>query len=558
MRAHKNQAHSVQDVLQSATPSLLMRLPGSSFAVLADACVVALLALSIWLLVSAAEQPPILYLNFAIVGVRALALGRATFRYLERVFSHDAAFAQLPLLRTTMFDALLPRIPGGLGKKPRGQVLAAYVDDIDELPNEPLRVQAPAISGAIVTALTVLLIAVISPYAALITLLSMLTAGVLSYVVCARAIANSEAQLSGLRALLQDKLLERAESAAVLSVFGAADHANAEVLSVCAKIAAVQRRAAYANGLVAALFVLLSGSSSLAIIFAIQPQLGADITVALFALLVVVPAAVAEIAMQIPVALLARSRVLASAKTISELLQSPLPQEIVCADGAHDILVSNSAKPLELRDFSVSYPGSAAVLSGVSLEINRGEVVVLNGPSGAGKSTLAQALVRFLDYRGSYKIFGQEVNTLSLMAVRGVIGLCEQQPHIFNNTLRQNLLFARPGADDTELWRVLENVGLAKWALERGGLETLLGEAGALISGGQAQRIALARVLLADFPILVLDEPAAGVETALSDKLLRDMFAAIPKEKAVLLITHNRIPQGVNARVLHLPTLNRL
>ncbi|WP_348648585.1 ATP-binding cassette domain-containing protein [Cryobacterium breve] len=175
----------------------------------------------------------------------------------------------------------------------------------------------------------------------------------------------------------------------------------------------------------------------------------------------------------------------------------------------------------------------------------------LAGPSGAGKTTLAQVLVRFLDYTGSYTLDGVEANTLAPSAVRRFVGLCEQQPWLFDDSIRQNLLFARETASDDDLLAVLDRVGLADWTAQRGGLDARVGERGALVSGGQAQRIALARALLADFPVLVVDEPTANVDEAQGDRLVRDILEAASEDgRAVLLISHTPVPDElITARV---------
>jgi ATP-binding cassette subfamily C protein CydC len=171
--------------------------------------------------------------------------------------------------------------------------------------------------------------------------------------------------------------------------------------------------------------------------------------------------------------------------------------------------------------------------------------VLVTGASGSGKTTLAHVLVRFLDYRGRYRIGGVDARDLALDEVRRIVGLSEQVPYLFDESIRQNLLFAKEDASDEELMAVLSRVGLAEWVAERGGVDARVGERGALVSGGQAQRIALARALLADFPVLVLDEPTANVDADRAEALLRELLSAAADpagSRAVVLISHLPVP----------------
>jgi len=177
--------------------------------------------------------------------------------------------------------------------------------------------------------------------------------------------------------------------------------------------------------------------------------------------------------------------------------------------------------------------------------------VLVAGPSGAGKSSLAAALGGLLRVVGEYSVGGMDAAGRSGPALRRTIGLCEQSPQLFDEDIRQNLLFARDSATDEELLDVLDRVGLGTWVRERGGLDERVGDRGALVSGGQAQRISLARALLRGFPVLVLDEPTAGVDPEASDALLRDLLQAAG-DQTVLLISHVAPPAETVERTVRI------
>ncbi|MDO4241184.1 MAG: thiol reductant ABC exporter subunit CydC [Microbacteriaceae bacterium] len=569
-----SQKTRLRAVLRRAMPPLAARTPGIFFGVLADICVIALLALSMWLIVRAGEQPPILYLNFAVVGVRAVAIGRAAFRYLERLASHNAAFTQLASLRSETFNALIPRVPGGLGQKRRGEVLASFVDDVDQLQDEPLRVRQPLFISITVTLLSLALVSVVSPLAAGVMVLFLGMAGWLAVFITDKIAGSTEARVSGSRAALADAILERVENAEVLAAYGAYDQQRQRIIAAQAELAHSQRRAAFAVGLTGGLLGLGQGVATLTVLLLAAPQLGEGLSAPMFALLVIVPAAIAEVFAQTPAALAARRRVRASAARVASLTEPQLPPELPqqpadsqtplagAAAAARPPLAvprensAGSAKAplLQIKNLAVQHPGAKTpAFSGLDFTLHAGETLVITGDSGSGKSTLALALVRLLEYRGSYLVAGQEAREIGGPRLRQTVGLCEQQPHIFDTDLRQNLKFASPDASDEQLWQAVRRVGLGNWAKAREGLDTQLGQHGALVSGGQAQRIALARALLADFPVIILDEPTAGVDMQLADQLLHDLLEAVPQDRAVILITHTAIPRGITYTHLHMP-----
>ena len=189
-----------------------------------------------------------------------------------------------------------------------------------------------------------------------------------------------------------------------------------------------------------------------------------------------------------------------------------------------------------------------------SLSFKSGESISLVGASGAGKSTIALAIASLLHPRAGRILFnGRSANEFSPDSIRRQIGYLEQNAMIFATDVRTNLKIAQTDASDAELIEVLDRVGLWQTFAERDALDTQVGEHGALISGGEAQRLALARALLADFKLIVLDEPTANVDESQGKKLVSDMLAAArSKQRMLVLITHDAKLAKLTDRVIKL------
>ena len=539
-------------VLRASLPPARAFVPAIALGVLASGSAVALLATSAWLIARSAEQPPILFLGFAIVGVRAFALGRAVFRYLERLVAHDAAFRALSTLRVSIFRRLLPVAPDGVGGVRRGDLLTALVRDVDALQDLSLRVVQPVVTAAVVAALSVVGVWWVAPSAGLALLGGLLVTTAVATLVVRGLSSDADLRIAPLRAALADAVLEYLTRWETLRAFGADERQRATVLELDDQLRRAQTRQSAAAGSVAALFTLGAGLTLLAALLVTVPSFtAAIITGPQLVMLVLVPLAVFEVVAALPAALSAWWRVRSSADRIAEVVPDTVPAEIPVPP-AVGAAVPSGALGLRLRGVSARWPGAASpAITNLDLDLAPGDRLVVEGSSGAGKTTLAHVLVRFLDHEGDYRLGGVDVHELHPDEVRRHVVLCEQSPHLFDDSIRQNLLFARDDATDDDLLAVLDRVGLGEWCRDRGGLDAAVGERGRLVSGGEAQRIALARALLTDAPILVLDEPTANVDPDRAESLLEQLLgAAAGPDRAVLVISHTPVPDRlVTARL---------
>ncbi|MFD7943836.1 thiol reductant ABC exporter subunit CydD [Streptomyces sp. NPDC059744] len=498
---------------------------------------VGLMAVSGWLISRASEQPPVLYLMVAVTATRAFGLGRAVFRYAERLVSHDAVLKMLAELRVAVYRGLERITPAGLGRTRRGDLLSRLVADVDALQDYWLRWLLPAWTAVVVGAAAAGFTGWLLPQAGVVLAFGLLLAGVGVPLVSGACARRAERQLAPARADLATRITDLLAGTAELTVAGALPARKERTREADTVLTRIASRAATATALGGGLSALICGLTVVAAALVAVPAVhDGRLAGVELAVVVLTPLAAFEAVTGLPLAVQYRQRVKRSAERVYEVLDAPVP--------VHEPAIPAEAPatpfPLEVRGVAARYSGASRdALDSVDLTLTAGRHIAVVGPSGSGKTTLAQVLLRFLDARaGTYRIGGVDASALEGDTVRRFVGLCAQDAHVFDSSIRENLRLARTVATDDELRAALARARLLDWAEALpDGLDTLVGEHGARLSGGQRQRLALARALLADFPVLVLDEPAEHLDLATADALTADLLVAT-RGRTTVLITH--------------------
>ncbi|UQI48902.1 thiol reductant ABC exporter subunit CydD [Streptomyces sp. HU2014] len=496
---------------------------------------VGLMAVSGWLISRASQQPPVLYLMVAVTATRAFGIGRAVFRYAERLVSHDAVLRALAGLRVAVYGRLERLAPAGLRDTRRGDLLSRLVADVDALQDYFLRWLLPLGSAVVVGAVSVGFTAWLLPEAGLVLALGLLAAGVAVPALSGAVARRAERQLAPARGELSTQVVDLLAGTAELTVAGALPSRLERVRRADGALTAIARRGSAATALGSGLSALACGLTVAAAAWVGTLAVRDGRLDGLWlAVVVLIPLAAFEAVAGLPLAVQYRQRVRRAAERVYEVLDAPVPVTEGTAEAPP------SPFPLRLVNLTARHPGQAApALEDFALELPAGRRVAVVGQSGAGKTTLAQVLLRFLDAEaGTYTLAGEDTARMAGDGVRRLVGLCAQDAHLFDSSVRENLRLARPDATDGELRAVLRAARLLEWVegLPEG-LDTLVGEHGARLSGGQRQRVALARALLADFPVLVLDEPAEHLDLPTADALTADLLAAT-EGRTTVLITH--------------------
>ncbi|WP_425394720.1 thiol reductant ABC exporter subunit CydD [Actinopolyspora halophila] len=511
-------------------------LGGAGLGVLSLMSGVALTATSAWLIARAAQQPPVLTLSVAAVGVRTFALSRAVLRYTERLLTHDAAFRLAGGLRRALWEGLVRLGPARAAALSRGEGAARLVEDTDTVRDLVPRVFVPPLIAAGVGGGAVVLQALVLPSAGALLAVALLVAGIAGPAVALVVQRRAASALAEGRREVSTRVLGLLEAAAELLSFGAAGSRRAELAAADSRLAARARRVAAGEGAAGAVVTLVMGTAVVGCtVLAARAVARGELAPELAPLLALVPLAATEAVAELPAAAQRWRPLRAARERLAPLLvdsRGTLPDGAASREESPGVRAGESVPPDEptvagevlLDGVDVRWPGTAApALRDVTLRVPPGTHVAVVGESGRGKSTLLALLAGLLPPEGG------TANTA------GRISWCPQDPQLVSTTVRENLRLADPEADDERMVGALRSAALPDWA---GRLNEILGTGGTRPSGGQARRLALARALLVPDPELVLlDEPTAHLDVDTADELSTRLRAELSGH-TVVRVTH--------------------
>jgi ATP-binding cassette, subfamily C, bacterial CydC len=473
--------------------------------VAAELCALGLMAAAAWLIARAAQQPPIAALGLAIVAVRGFAIFRGVFRYVERLAGHDVALRAVAELRSRVYATLVRR-PGGRD----GDALSRMVSDVDSVQDLLLRCVLPASAAAVVGGASIALCGVALPAAGALLAVGLVVAGVLIPAGAAVAARRLGARTAAARSELAVRSLDLVDGARELAAFGAMGNAVGAAERAGAGLARTERQAAAVSSVATGLGILLQGLTSVAVTLAVIHAGLDSVPVAVLAL-----AALAAFEVVLPLGEAAQrlAELRPAAHRVAELLSAPdhrRPRTLTSGD-------------IRLAGVRVIY--DAPALDGIDLSVPYGRSVAVVGASGAGKSTLFEVIAGLVE---------PDEGVVEAPLARGLM----QDAHVFHTSIRANLLLAKPDASDAQLAETARLAGLLHWIEsmpER--WETVVGAGGRAMSGGQRQRLLLARALLADPPVLLLDEPTESLDAELAASVLHNVLAS-RTGRTTIVVTH--------------------
>ena len=473
------------------------------------------------------------------VGIRVFAIVRTAARYAERIVSHEVTFRLLQSLRVWFYQKIEPLAPARLMEFRSGDILNRIVADIDALDNLYLRVVSPTVVAVIAAMLVFSFLSIFEPVIAAIVCLTIFAGGFIVSAAALRAGSRIGARLNRQTTDLRVTIIDSLQGMAELLIFGAHEDQKENIRKCDRELIRSQLQMSRVKATASGLITLISG---IALVVVITIGIGrvhqGNLDGAHLAMMVFITLAAIEAVLPLPVAYQFLGHTREAARRLLEVVGTK-PQVKFPSDSKKE----PSHFDVHFDEVTFSYREELRpALKGVKLQIGNAERVAVLGQTGAGKSTLANLLMRFWDpQHGGIRIGGIDIREMCEADLRRLMAVVTQQAHMFNASLRDNLLLANPQAKEANLTSALKSAGL--WDLLTSlpeGLDTWIGESGRRLSAGQARRVALARAIIKDAPIWVLDEPTEGLDRITEQSVMGSLLE-LTRHRTVLLITHRLV-----------------
>lgn len=514
---------------------------GTILAITSLSASIGLLSLSGWFLAASFLVGSTILFNFFYPssGVRGLAIGRTISRYFERLVTHDATFRVLAELRISVFKKLIPLSPSGLNHFRNSELLNRLVADVDTLDTLYLNLLSPFISAIMVITFMAIGLSFVSALLAVIICSTLLALLFIFPAIFYRLGQKSGKKIIQARAEYRSQFIEWIQLNAEFLLFGLVPQMTQKLEKTEQTWLHSQSKESQLTGFSNALLTFINGILVCVVFLLVTTAIdasSADNPEALVALVIFCVMASAEILMPIGIAFLHLGQLITAAERLNDLIEQ---RPLVEFNGSTRWQKIAENQPLvRFEKVTFNYPSNhQATLNGLSFEVNKGQKVAILGKTGSGKSTIFQLLNRHYDpTSGQILLANCNVADYPEAILRSHLVTLSQRVHIFSQTLRDNLLMGNPQATDEQLKLVLEQVELA-YLLQEQDLDLWLGEGGRPLSGGEQRRLGLARILLSNAELVLLDEPTEGLDRETEQQILMLIFAHC-QARTLLMITH--------------------
>ncbi len=500
---------------------------------------IGLLMTSAYIITKAALHPSVGELQVAIVGVRFFGIARGIFRYAERLISHNITFKLLAKFRVWFYKSIEPLAPAGLSNFRSGDLLARMVSDVESLEHVYIRVIFPPFVAILITALMWTLFGIFNVMFSVIITLALAVAGVAVPVFTAKINKVIGERFIEVRSKLKTLSVDLAHGLTELIVYGKEKEFSNEINGLNKEYNKLQFRMSFIDGLNEGLILFVLNLTIIGIMLVGIPQINIG-ALSGIDLAVMIVGAMASFEAVLPIPTMAQhfESSMRAANRIFEITDKT-PSVL----NSENPVVNVKSYDLEFKNVSFSYSeGNDFVLRNVSFSLPEKKKIAIVGASGSGKSTLLNLTARFYDVTKGAILLGEtDIKRIDIEVLRRQFSHVSQSTHIFAGTVEDNLRVGNPEATTEEMTTALIKANVYDTFFEKhNGLKTWLGEGGSKISGGERQRLAIARAILKDAPILVFDEPTANLDSENEQKIIKTILN-ISEEKSLLFITHRLV-----------------